>query len=349
MWHERLTYLIDRPKWILGSGALATLLGAVWFLSAWASPAVPRHTPLPVGDLRGAEKPNPIPAGRPTQPLALIAPQAFEQLSPDQAAAANDRVAISRLPNPAAKPFKLVGASPVDRARAQACLTMAVYYEAGNQGPDGEAAVAQVVLNRVRHPLFPKTVCGVVFQGAELPTGCQFTFSCDGSLGRRPSIAGWKQASQIAERALDGYVQKDVGEATHYHTVWVVPYWQASVVKLAKIGAHIFYRWPGGMGTPSAFQGQYAGAETSPPTIAGFDLGLNPVLTAVVDTKPPTPASAAAAPAPIIAPRHPVQLAMLTSDAAPVLSGPIEPPPAKPAGFFGDRTGGQHLPVPARW
>ena len=202
------------------------------------------------------------------QQAPAIAPQAYRQLTPQQALAINASIPFSALPNPAARPFRVDPADAADHAAALNCLTAAVYYEAASESDEGEAAVAQVVLNRLRHPLFPKTVCGVVFEGSELPTGCQFTFSCDGSLNRHPSADGWKRAQKIAERALGGYVMKQVGEATHYHTQWVVPYWQPSVTKLTQIGAHIFYRWSGGMGSPEAFHGQYAGFEQAPSALA---------------------------------------------------------------------------------
>src|SRR5579872_5205727 len=138
-------------------------------------------------------------AGAPAKPAVVAAQaipavpaQVFESLTPDQAVALNAQVPISGLPNPAAAPFKLANVTEFDHARAVTCLAEAVYYEAANQGPDGEAAVAQVVLNRVRNPLFPKTVCGVVFQGSNQSTGCQFTFTCDGSLARTPSASGWR-------------------------------------------------------------------------------------------------------------------------------------------------------------
>jgi hypothetical protein len=86
----------------------------------------------------------------------------------------------------------------------------------------------------------------VVFQGSTRRTGCQFTFTCDGALERHvPSPAAWKRAEEVAEQALDGYVMQGVGGATHYHTVWVHPYWSPSLVKVTTIGAHIFYRAPG--------------------------------------------------------------------------------------------------------
>lgn len=90
----------------------------------------------------------------------------------------------------------------------------------------GQAAVAQVVLNRVRHPAFPGTVCGVVYQGSQRKTGCQFTFTCDGSLTRRTmSQSAWQRARAIAANTLSGNVNSTVGLATHYHTNWVYPYW----------------------------------------------------------------------------------------------------------------------------
>jgi hypothetical protein len=126
---------------------------------------------------------------------------------------------------------------------------------------DGQRAVAQVVLNRLRHPAYPNSVCGVVFQGSERSTGCQFTFTCDGALARTPHPVLWQRARKIAEAALAGFVYKPVGWATHYHTNWVVPYWSSSLVKAAIVGTHIFYRWTGGWGTGPAFRTGYAGAE----------------------------------------------------------------------------------------
>ena len=230
------------------------------------------------------------------QSAPAIAPQSYRQLSPQQALAINASIPFSSLSNPAARPFRIDVSDVADRAHALDCLTAAVYYEAASESDDGEAAVAQVVLNRLRHPLFPKTVCGVVFQGSELPTGCQFTFTCDGSLARKPSIDGWNRAQRIAERALGGFVLKSVGEATHYHTQWVVPYWQPSVTKLTQIGAHIFYRWSGGMGSPEAFHGQYAGFETRPDALASLD----PQIVAAPAPTVMTVASAALAAQPVI-------------------------------------------------
>jgi hypothetical protein len=162
-------------------------------------------------------------------------------------------------PLAAARPFVFKG-SEEDRAQALQCLAAAELYEAGDDA-EGEAAVAQVVLNRVRHAAFPATVCGVVFQGAERATGCQFTFTCDGSLRRTMSEAAWQRARVVAARALDGHVDATVGLATHYHTDWVYPYWSPSLRKLARVGTHLFFGWPGSWGGPLAFARTYRGGE----------------------------------------------------------------------------------------
>jgi spore germination cell wall hydrolase CwlJ-like protein len=159
-----------------------------------------------------------------------------------------------------AHPFRATG-SATDRTRAQQCLAMAIYYEAASESDAGQRAVAQVVLNRVAHPSYPDTVCGVVFQGSERTTGCQFSFSCDGSLARRAAPMWWDRAAGVARAALAGAVYAPVGLATHYHTVQVHPYWAPSLHHLTTIGAHRFYRWRGAAGQRSAFRAAYFGNE----------------------------------------------------------------------------------------
>lgn len=198
-------------------------------------------------------------------PSAQAAPPApppliLEKVAPEQALRINSEIPLASGPNPAAAPFAFHGGSDA-RAQALNCLASAVYYEAGNQGEDGERAVAQVVLNRVRHPAFPATVCGVVYQGSTRATGCQFTFTCDGSLGRAPGGEAWRRATKIAEEALAGRVFAPVGWATHYHANYVLPTWASSLAKNAIVGAHMFYRWSGGWGKPGAFNDKYAGRE----------------------------------------------------------------------------------------
>jgi hypothetical protein len=160
-----------------------------------------------------------------------------------------------------ARPFSLGRIATADRNRALRCLTQAVYYEAALEPRPGQEAVAQVVLNRVRDPNFPNTVCGVVFQGAERITGCQFSFTCDGALSQAPVAWAWKRAEDVARRALDGHVAERVGTATHYHADYVFPWWAPSLGKIDQIGAHIFYRWKGFPGETAAFSQAYAGRE----------------------------------------------------------------------------------------
>ena len=163
----------------------------------------------------------------------------------------------------AAHAFVLGAANDLDHRRALLCLTQAVYYEAGYEPIEGRRAVAQVVLNRMRHPAFPKSVCGVVYQGSRTPV-CQFSFVCDGALYRRPEAGAWRMAQDVAAAALGGYVEAAVGSATHYHADYVAPYWAPMLAKVAKLGAHIFYRWPGAWGMPAAFTGHYIGEPNDP-------------------------------------------------------------------------------------
>ena len=144
--------------------------------------------------------------------------------------------------------------SGVDRSRALECLTAAIYYEAASEPDQGQRAVAQVVLNRVAHPSYPNTVCGVVYQGSERSTGCQFSFTCDGSLARVPSRFFWQRAQAVAAAALSGSVESSVGLATHYHTIAVHPYWAPSLHFITTLGAHRFYRFNGRAGEIGTFR-----------------------------------------------------------------------------------------------
>ncbi len=228
------------PRETMGLGLLSLVAAAAIAGSAHSTPEL----------TAGANAPAP-----PAPPPMLI-----RQLAPEQALQVNQQIPVASGPNPAAQPFVFKGNADA-RKQALDCLASAIYYEAGSQDDNGERAVAQVVLNRVRHPAFPANVCGVVYQGSTRPTGCQFTFTCDGSLYRQPDAAGWKRAYGIAQTALSGSVYAPVGYATHYHANYVVPYWASTLAKNAVVGAHIFYRWAGGWGQPAAFTEGYAGRE----------------------------------------------------------------------------------------
>lgn len=200
-------------------------------------------------------------------PAEALSPLNLRALSAEDARTYNLSIPIARLANPPARPFNFVGAE-IDFASATDCLASALYYEARHEPLDGQRAVAQVVLNRLRHPQYPKTVCGVVFQGSERATGCQFTFTCDGALASPAAQAAFVQMRVLAEQALRGAVYAPVGGATHYHANYVVPYWADSLTKVQNIGQHIFYRWPNGAGLPSAFTGLHAGTELLPATLS---------------------------------------------------------------------------------
>jgi len=212
------------------------------------------------------------PQAAPPAPPPLL----LKQVAPDQAVQINQAIPVASGPNPAALPFLFKG-NAAARGQALECLASAVYYEAGNQPEDGERAVAQIVLNRVRHPAFPASVCGVVYQGSTRVTGCQFTFTCDGSLYRRPDADGWARARKIAQAALSGAVYAPVGWATHYHANYVLPVWASTLAKTAIVGDHLFYRWAGGWGRPAAFTTAYAGHEPSAAALRSAALAVEHV------------------------------------------------------------------------
>jgi hypothetical protein len=150
--------------------------------------------------------------------------------------------------------FNTADSGAQDHARDTQCLAQAVYYEARGESPSGQAAVAQVVLNRVRHPAFPKTVCGVVFQ--HVGDDCQFSFVCNGAMRQPVDRASWRRAMAVADRALSGAVMAEVGSATHFQAARSTSGWAGSLAKVAQIGEHIFYRFTGRAGTPRMFKAE---------------------------------------------------------------------------------------------
>ena len=233
------------------------VLAIAMAVPAMAAPSL--QTPQGQGPLQPQMIAPQVPAADASTTAPLPAPLDMPQYLP-----ADDLNFIATTDaGPAARPFfAALGYS--DRSRAQQCLALAVYYEAASESIDGQRAVAQVVMNRVRHPSYPDNVCGVVFQGSERTTGCQFSFTCDGSMNRQPQVAAMAQARMVARAALDGYVYAPVGMATHYHTTNIYPYWAASLQTVATIGLHRFYRWSGAAGMPGAFTASYSGGEAIP-------------------------------------------------------------------------------------
>ena len=216
----------------------------------------------PVDDREAAvEQVLPLPAV-PDLPATGEDTVILSQLAADDAQARNAAVGFAEAGPGKATPFSFRGSS-ADRARARDCLALAGMAEAG--GGDGDQrAVMQVILNRVRHPAFAKTVCGVVFEGSQRPTGCQFSFTCDGSLARRYSDAAWRAARARADEMLAGAIDATVGNATHFHANYVYPWWSDKLDKVAQVGPHIFFRWRGFWGTRNALSARYGGGEPDP-------------------------------------------------------------------------------------
>src|SRR5690606_25889912 len=129
----------------------------------------------------------------------------------------------------------------------QQCLAEAVYFEARGKTVKGQVAVAQVVLNRVRNPAYPGTICGVVYQNRDWLNACQFSFACDGQKHRVTEMPQWRMAQQVAKTVTAGQIWlPEVGSSTHYHATYVSPFWAPTMKKMTKIGLHVFYRTYGG-------------------------------------------------------------------------------------------------------
>ena len=294
----RALSVLARRTRTLAAKRLAVLVAAIGvpamaapgaFTLPEATPAV-QAAPLTVQQDAGASAPRFVPAVADLLPLAgSIAPWPAPE-TPQPALSVG----------PAARPVLAAG-NATDRYRAGQCLAQAVYYEAASEGEDGMRAVAQVVLNRVSHPAWPNSVCGVVYQGSQRATGCQFTFTCDGSLARKPSAAAWMRARRVADAALGGFVFAPVGLATHYHTHAVKPYWASSLARVTDIGFHRFYRWQGPAGTRAAFASLYRGGEPlavpGRPATAPLDAGAAPRVLPGFTPEPVMPNAPSAEPA----------------------------------------------------
>ncbi|HEY8948952.1 MAG TPA: cell wall hydrolase [Rhizomicrobium sp.] len=124
------------------------------------------------------------------------------------------------------------------------CLADAMYYEARGEGRAGQLAIAEVVYNRMRSGYYPNTICGVVYEGASLHTGCQFSFTCSGDMARRKSAVVWRRAQRLALQVVTGIVQlqNTTGGALSFHAVDVAPGWADTMARTVQIGHHIFYR-----------------------------------------------------------------------------------------------------------
>ena len=270
---------------LIPAAALA-LIASLAGYRAWTGRHIQPTTPA--AQTRANQPPVAPPGAPPVEETAL------KPVSAQTALDINSATPLLKA-GPAAAAF-VAGAGSTEQ-RAEQCLTQAIYYEAGNEPTDGKRAVAQVILNRVRSPAFPNSVCGVVYQGSQKQTGCQFTFTCDGALNRTPNPKSWQSAREIAAAALHGSVFAPVGHATHYHANYVVPYWAGSMAKVSTIGAHLFYRWSGNWKPSTYFNQRYAMAE---PTIGPATMAL--------------PAEAMAALPAELAPPHPDKNGLIPSE-----------------------------------
>lgn len=248
-------------RWVVAGGSLAAMLFALGMVLAFE--AIQRNNGRQDQAVAGIEER--LPDVKKQRLLVALTHEPRNAVVSEGLAAVegNSKIPFSHAAVVAAAPFSAARAAEAERQRAELCMTQAVYYEAGFEPLAGKRAVAQTVLNRVRHPAFPHSVCGVVYEGARRPV-CQFSFTCDGALARKPAPGAWAEARAVARAALDGYVEKSVGLATHYHADYVLPRWAPELSKITRIGAHIFYRWPGGWGMPRAFAQSYTGIETVP-------------------------------------------------------------------------------------
>jgi spore germination cell wall hydrolase CwlJ-like protein len=179
------------------------------------------------------------PAAKPAAMNALASAAAM----PDPADFPKSVMLRLPMPKPPLTPAQRLELQGKDYDKAEKCLAQAVYFEARNEPARGQQAVAQVVLNRVFSPYYPKDVCSVVYQNAHHYLGCQFTFACDGKPEAVNEHGPWLRANRIAKQTLDAKVWlSDVDKATHYHASYVRPKWIHEMKVMARYGLHTFYR-----------------------------------------------------------------------------------------------------------
>jgi spore germination cell wall hydrolase CwlJ-like protein len=245
------------------------------------------------------------------------------------AAALRGPLAATPISTSPARPFRLSAGS----GRDLDCLADAVYYEARGETPAGQAAIAQVVLNRVRHPAFPKSVCGVVFQGADAGDNCQFSFACNGAMRRPKDGAAWARAEQIAARALSGFVMPQVGQATHFHVAGAEPGWGPSLMRVAQVGLHVFYRFGGHGDATPRFAGEVQHSAPGSDAPRAVYASMLPGLGADLRPRETDPANLAS----VSAPTPAAQTAAASPTPTPAAASVVKPRPdpaaavAKPA------------------
>lgn len=188
-----------------------------------------------------------------TNPVADVLATAYAPLEPDYATVSPFGAILKEEPTqgrfvPSIGPKDHAWASKVlspdvFSEKEQRCLAEGIYFEARGETEKGQAAVAQVILNRVRNPQYPNTICGVVYQNITWFNRCQFSFACDKIKDHVIAGSHWETAKAIALAVTAGKIWIDaVGSATHYHATYVSPNWGPTMIRVAKVGQHIFYR-----------------------------------------------------------------------------------------------------------
>jgi spore germination cell wall hydrolase CwlJ-like protein len=209
-------------------------------IQPWAPGETPVLEPMEVADLdfKRPESLRPTESGEPTAGESI--------------AAKGEVTGEGQRPR---TPAERLGLDGEQRAKAEKCLSDAIYFEARGEEVRGQIAVAQVVLNRVFSGYYPNNVCGVVYQNSHRRRRCQFSFACDGIPDRVREPDAMERAQEIARETLDGKLWLDeVGKATHYHAYWVRPRWVREMARFRKIGVHTFYRprnWGDGADEPT--------------------------------------------------------------------------------------------------
>ncbi len=145
------------------------------------------------------------------------------------------------------QPFVTYARRDIDNALSgkseHVCLSEAIYYEARSETRSGQKAVAEVILNRVDSKHYPGSICGVVYEGSERRTGCQFSFTCDGSMDDAPKGKAWERSQEVAALVMTGGVTPFTNRSTHYHTTAVNPVWAGEMRMTKRVGSHVFYRF----------------------------------------------------------------------------------------------------------
>ena len=185
----------------------------------------------------------PVEAPKLTDKAAAMSAMASATATPDLAEFPKSVMVTLPLPKPPLTPAQRLDLTGKDYDKAEKCLAQAVYFEARNEPARGQQAVAQVVLNRVFSPYYPKDVCSVVYQNAHRHLSCQFTFACDGKPESISERGAWARANRVAQQTLAAKVWlPEVNKATHYHASYVRPNWIRDMKVMVRYGLHTFYR-----------------------------------------------------------------------------------------------------------